>query len=55
MPVFINELTAEVEQVGSVSEEDHPVEETESLNEAEYELIQTLALIEQRRQRLSVD
>lgn len=55
MPVLINEVVAEVESTVVPETQAEPVEERVPLASSEFELMQVLAVIEQRRQRLMVD
>lgn len=55
MPVFINEITAEVPQ-GPVPEvQSEATQELSTVTLPEYEFLQSLNLIEERRQRLEFD
>jgi hypothetical protein len=55
MPVFINEVTAEVPQA-QVPEVDAQAPETRSqVSQPEYEILATMNLLEERRQRLEFD
>ncbi len=55
MPVFINEVTAEVPQAPVADVQSKPIQERMPVTEPEYQLLQTLNLIEERRQRLEFD
>lgn len=55
MPILINEVLAEVEPVRVPTGEAPPPPESTPLAQTEFELVQTLALIEERRRRLLVD
>jgi hypothetical protein len=55
MPVFIDEVIAEVESTAPIESEAEADAQRMPLASSELELAQTLALIEQRRQRLAVD
>ena len=55
MPVFINEVIAEVPQAVVPETQTAPVEDRMPISDAEYELMQTLSLLEERQQRLQFD
>ena len=55
MPVFINEVIAEIPQPVVPNADSKPVEERMPVSEPEYQLMQTLSLIEERQQRLQFD
>ncbi len=55
MPVLINEVVAEVEPAVVPESQAEPDEQRVPLSSAEFEIMQTLAIIEQRRERLMVD
>ncbi len=54
MPVFINEVSVEVPQVVPETQS-QSVEDRMPLSAPEFTLLQTLALLEERRQRLQFD
>lgn len=53
MPVFINEVLTEVIPVPE--SESNPMEERTPVDESDFDLVQKLALIEERRLRLAID
>lgn len=55
MPVLINEVVAEVEPVTVPESQAAPGEERMPISSTEFEILQMLAVIEQRRERLMVD
>ncbi|MGD8587492.1 MAG: hypothetical protein PVG22_01535 [Chromatiales bacterium] len=55
MPILINEVTAEVPQPPVPKIDSHAVSEAVPLSQPEYEFLQTLDLIEERRARLEFD
>lgn len=55
MPVLINEIEADIESATDISEDDSGLEDIMPLEQDEYEIVSTLDLLRQRRQRLSVD
>ena len=55
MPVFINEVTAEVPQPQVPAAQAKPVENTIQVSSTEYDLLMKLAIIEERQQRLECD
>ena len=55
MPVLINEVVAEVIETVVPESESHPPAMLLPLPLAEFEIAQTLALLEQRRDRLEID
>jgi hypothetical protein len=55
MPVLINEVMAEVTETVVPESEAHPPALQVPLSLAEFEMAQTLALLEQRRDRLEID
>ena len=55
MPVMINEIVAEVEPTVVPESQAEPHEERVPVTRSEFELMQVLAVIEQRKQRLMVD
>lgn len=55
MPIFIEEVSAEVIEPVVPESSAHPRDRQAPLATAEFELARTLALLEQRRQRLAVD
>jgi hypothetical protein len=55
MPVLINEVVAEVEPAVVPESQSEPPAQRTPLASAELEVIETLALIEERRERLRVD
>ncbi len=55
MPVLIGEIIAEVESTLVTPQENHAPETQLPISDPEHELLKTLALIEERRARLSID
>ena len=55
MPILINEVITEVEDTVTQRSEAEPVPEQLPLSAAEVELTQTLAIIQQRKERLQID
>lgn len=55
MAVIIGEVTVEVTVPGNQPTQGQPAPQQSPLSMAEQELVQTLALIQQRQQRLKVD
>ncbi len=55
MPVFINEVTAEIPQSPVPQVQSQPVQEMSPITLAEQEFLKTLNLIEERKQRLEFD
>ncbi|MEW5755352.1 MAG: hypothetical protein AB1810_03535 [Pseudomonadota bacterium] len=55
MPILIDEVIAEVNDSVTQPAEVQPAAQQSPLSVAEYELLQTLALIQQRQERLKVD
>lgn len=55
MPVLINEVVVEVTENVVPETEAHPQAQQVPLSLAEFEMAQTLALLEQRRERLKID
>lgn len=55
MPVLIDEVIAEVTDTVTQPAEGEPVSHQMPLSVAENELLQTLALIQQRQERLKID
>jgi hypothetical protein len=55
MPVFINEVTTEVEQAVVPATESNASESRMPVTPPEFEFLQTLTLVEERRQRLEYD
>ncbi|WP_185964566.1 hypothetical protein [Aliikangiella marina] len=55
MPVFINEVNAEVPQAVVPEVQSQPKEERTSVSQPEYEFLKTLNIIEERRERLEFD
>lgn len=55
MPVFINEVTAEVPQSPVPEVQSKAPQEQSPVTQPEYELLKSLSLIEERRQRLEYD
>ena len=55
MPVFINEVTAEVPQSVVPEVQSQALEEQLPMSQPEYEFMLTLTIIEERRQRLEFD
>ena len=55
MPVLINEVVAEVTETIVPETEGQPLPQQVPLSLAEFEMAQTLALLEQRRERLKID
>ncbi len=55
MPIVINEVVAEVEPPPRNEYEDAPLEQTSPLAQSEFEVMSALAIIEERRERLTVD
>lgn len=55
MPILINEMTTEIAPAIVPASEAKPLAENMSVQEPEYELLQTLQLIEERRLRLQFD
>ena len=55
MPVFINEVNAEVPQAVVPESKAHAKEEQVNVSLPEYEFLQTLKIIEERQQRLEFD
>jgi len=55
MPVFINEVTAEVPPAQVPDVQAQPVEGQVSVSQPEYEFLLKLTIIEERRQRLEFD
>jgi len=55
MPVFINEVSVEVPQPVVPETQSQPVEDRMPVTLPEFTLLQTLALLEERRQRLQFD
>ena len=55
MPVIINEVIAEVEPNTSPPADTHPDDERLPLAASEQEIVDILALVDERRARLTVD
>jgi hypothetical protein len=55
MPVLINEVVAEVEPAVVPASQAEPDEQRVPLTATELEMVELLAIIEQRRERLTVD
>ena len=55
MPVYIDKVSAEVVVPVVPEPSAHPRDRQAPLSTAEFELARTLALLEQRRQRLEID
>ena len=55
MPVFINEVVAEVPPAPVPETQSQPPQQQTALPASEYELLQSLNIIEQRRERLLFD
>lgn len=55
MPVFINEVSAEIPQPPVPQVQAQPLEDRVSVSQPEYELMLTLSIIEERKQRLDFD
>lgn len=55
MPVFINEVSAQIPQAPVPEVQSKPAPEQVNVTQPEYEFIQTLHIIEERRQRLEFD
>ncbi len=55
MPVYIEEVSAEVIEPVVTETSAHPRDRQAPLSTAEFELARTLALLEQRRRRLKID
>lgn len=55
MPVFINEVTAEVPQAPVPEVQSRSIQEQSPVTQPEYEFLKSLALIEERKQRLDFD
>jgi hypothetical protein len=55
MPVFINEVTAEVPQPQVSATQAKSVENTTKVSPTEYEFLMNLNIIEERKQRLDFD
>lgn len=55
MPVFINEVTAEIPQPQVPERQAKSVANTIQVPATEYELLTNLAIIEERKQRLECD
>jgi len=55
MPVFINEVTAEVPQPQVSQSQAKPVENTVKVPTTEYDFLMNISIIEERLQRLECD
>ncbi len=55
MPVFINEITAEVPQSPVPEVQAQAIQEQSPVTQPEYEFLKSLSLIEERQQRLEFD
>jgi hypothetical protein len=55
MPVLINEVVAEVVEAVVPEVESMPLSQQAPLSPTEFEMAQTLALLEERRERLKID
>ena len=55
MPIFIDEVSAEVSQSVVPQVESHPLEDRTTVPQPQYEFLQILNLIEERRKRLEFD
>lgn len=55
MPILINELVANVPDTTVSQQQANPAENRMPVSQPEYELIKTLALLEERKKRLEFD
>ena len=55
MPVFINEVSAEIPMAPVPQTQAQPVHEQIPVTQPEYEFLKNLQIIEERRQRLEFD
>lgn len=55
MPVFINEVTAELPQPQVPAAQAKPIENTIQVPQTEYDLLMNITIIEERQQRLECD